>query len=178
MLFYYIGKCEVVYNDVLVIFVFNNNFFKCIIYNMDYFDKKHMPETLLSVLFVIYLVMGYRMPETVAVLIDSTIGKIVVVLAALMLFGYSNPVLGVLALLVAYQMIKGASVKTGMAGLEEYYPTEAKKWSPFTSTHQFPYTLEQEVVKNMTTQTFNTEYVKAPYRPTLDDTHDASYLSA
>jgi hypothetical protein len=144
---------------------------------MDYFDKKHMPELLLSVLFVIYLVMGYKMPQAVAVMIDSTIGKIVVVLAALMLFAYSNPVLGVLALLVAYQMIKNASVKTGMAGLEEYYPTEAKKWSPFTPTHQFPYTLEQEVVKNMTTQKFNTEYVKASYRPTLDDTHDASYLS-
>ena len=117
------------------------------------------------------------MPEAVATMIDSTIGKIIVVLVALMLFGYSNPVLGVLALLVAYQMIRGASVKTGMAGLEEYYPTEEKKWSPFSPAHQFPYTLEQEVVKNMTTQKFNTEYVKAPYRPTLDDTHDASYIS-
>ena len=144
---------------------------------MDYFDKKHMPELLLSVLFVIYLVMGYKMPGAVAGMIDSTIGKIVVVLVALMLFAYSNPVLGVLALLVAYQMIKNASVKTGMAGLEKYYPTEAKKWSPFTPTHQFPYTLEQEVVKNMTTQKFNTEYVKASYRPALDDIHDASYLS-
>jgi hypothetical protein len=122
--------------------------------------------------------MGYQMPEGVATMVDSTIGKIVVVIVALMLFAYSNPVLGVLALLVAYQLIKGASVKTGMAGLEEYYPTEAKKWSPFTPTHQFPYTLEQEVVKNMTTQKFNTEYVKAPFRPTLDDTHDASYLNA
>jgi hypothetical protein len=103
---------------------------------------------------------------------------VAVVLAALLLFAYSNPILGVLGLLVAYHMIRGASVKTGMAGLEAYYPTEAKKWSPFSPTHQFPYTLEQEVVKNMTTQTFNTEYVKAPYRPILDDTHDASYLSA
>lgn len=145
---------------------------------MDYFDKKHMPETILTLLFVIYLVLGYKMPEAVATMIDSTFGKIAVALAALMLFAYSNPVLGILALLVAYQMIKGASVKTGMAGLEAYYPTEAKKWSPFSPTHQFPYTLEQEVVKNMTTQTFNTEYVKAPYKPTLDDTHDASYLSA
>ena len=144
---------------------------------MDYFDKKNMPETILTVLFIIYLVMGYKMPECVATMIDSTIGKILVVLAALMLFAYSNPILGVLALLVAYQMIRGASVKTGMAGLEEYYPTEEKKWSPFTPTHQFPYTLEQEIVKKMTTQKFNTEYVKAPYRPTLDDTHEASYLS-
>ena len=148
---------------------------------MDYFstlfDKKNMPQLVLAVLFALYLVMGYQIPEGVATAIDSTIGKIIVVVVALMLFAYSNPVLGVLALLVAYQLIKGASVKTGMAGLEEYYPTEAKKWSPFTPTHQFPYTLEQEVVKNMTTQKFNTEYVKAPYRPTLDDTHDASPLS-
>jgi hypothetical protein len=146
-------------------------------YFRDLFTKKHMPELVLSALLALYLVMGYQVPEGVATMIDSTIGKIVVVVIALMLFAYSNPVLGILALLVAYQLIKGASVKTGMAGLEEYYPTEAKKWSPFTPTHQFPYTLEQEVVKNMTTQKFNTEYVKAPFRPTLDDTHDASPIS-
>jgi hypothetical protein len=147
---------------------------------MDYFstlfDKKNMPQLVLVVLFVLYLVMGYQVPEGVATLIDSTLGKIVVVVIALMLFAYSNPVLGILALLVAYQLIKSASVKTGMAGLEEYYPTEAKKWSPFTPAHQFPYTLEQEVVKTMTTQKFNTEYVKSPFKPTLDDTHDASPL--
>jgi hypothetical protein len=148
---------------------------------MDYFstlfDKKNMPQLVLSVLFVIYLVMGYKMPEGVATIIDSTAGKIIVVLIALMLFAYSNPILGVLALLVAYQMLKGASVKTGMAGLEQYYPTQQKKWSPFTPAHQFPYTLEQEVVKNMTTQKFNTDYVKMPFRPTLDDTHDAAPLT-
>jgi hypothetical protein len=148
---------------------------------MDYFstlfEKKNMPQLVLLVLFVIYLVMGYKMPEGVATMVDSTIGKIIVILVALMLFAYSNPVLGVLGLLVAYQILKSASIKTGMAGLEEYYPTEQKKWSPFTPTHQFPYTLEQEVVKNMTTQKFNTDYVKAPFSPTLDDTHDASYLN-
>lgn len=144
---------------------------------MEYFDKKHMPEMVLTILFVVYLVLGYKMPATIATLVDTTFGKIAVVIVALMLFAYSNPVLGVLALLVAYQMIKGASIKTGMAGLEAYYPTEAKKWSPFSPANQFPYTLEQEVVKNMTTQKFNTEYVKAPYRPTLDDTHDASPLT-
>ena len=146
-------------------------------YFKDLFTKKQTPELVLSILFVLYLVMGFHVPDGVATIIDTSIGKIVVVLVALMLFAYSNPVLGVLALLVAYQLIKGASVKTGMAGLEEYYPTEAKKWTPFTPTHQFPYTLEQEVVKNMTTQKFNTEYVKAPFRPLLDDTHDAAPLS-
>ena len=146
-------------------------------YFKDLLTKKHMPEFVLTALFVLYLVMGYQLPDAIANLIDTTLGKILVILIALMLFAYSNPVLGVLALLVSYQLIKGASNKTGMAGLEEYYPTEAKKWTPFTSTNQFPYTLEQEVVKKMTTQKFNTEYVKAPFRPTLDDTYDASPLN-
>jgi hypothetical protein len=143
----------------------------------DLFTKKNMPELVLVSLFVLYLVMGYQMPEQVATIVDSTIGKIVVVLVALMLFSHSKPILGILALLVAYQLIKSASVKTGMAGLEEYYPTESKKWTPFTPTNQFAYTLEQEVVKKMASQKFNTEYVKAPFRPILDDTHDAAPLS-
>ena len=139
---------------------------------MDYFsslfDKKNMPQLVLAVLFIIYLVMGYKMPSGVASAIDTTAGKIIVVLTALGLFAYSNPILGVLGLLVAYQLVKGASIKTGMAGLEEYYPTQQKKWSPFTPIHQFPYTLEQEVVKNMTTQKFNTSYVKSPFKPVLE----------
>ena len=141
------------------------------------FNKRHMPQLVLSFLFVIYLVLGYKMPENVASAVDTTVGKIIVVLAALMLFAYSHPFLGVLALFVAYQMINSASTKTGFAALDKYYPTEQQKWSPFTPAHQFPYTLEQEVVKTMTTQKFNTSYVKAPFRPILDDTHDASPLT-
>jgi hypothetical protein len=148
---------------------------------MNYFseltEKKNMPQTILAVLFVIYLVLGLRMPQMIAQFVDTTVGKVVVSIVALMLFAYSNPILGVLGLLVAYQIIRSSSVRTGMAALEEYYPTEEKKWTPFSAAHQFPYTLEQEVVKNMTTQKFNANYVKAPYRPALDDTHDAAPLS-
>lgn len=133
-------------------------------------------EIVLAAFFAIYLIMDYKVPECMAPLIDTLLGKLAIIGAALALFAYSNPILGILALLVAYQVIKHASISTGFAGLEEYYPTEAKKWSPFTPAHQFPYTLEQEMVKLMTTQKFNPEYVKAPFRPTLSDTHDASSL--
>jgi len=145
---------------------------------MEYFnellEKKNMPQLVLVVLFIIYLLMGYKTPDSVANMIDSTVGKIVVALFALLLFAYSNPILGVLGIFVAYQLVRGASIKTGMAALEEYYPTEEKKWSPFTPAHQFPYTLEQEMVKKMAPQKFNTNYVKATYKPTLDETYDAA----
>ncbi len=148
---------------------------------MEYIDKllekRNMSQLVLVILFIIYLILGLKMPDSVANLIDSNVGKIVVCLIALLLFGYSNPILGVLGIMVAYQLIKSSSEKTGMAALEQYYPTEEKKWSPFTPTHQFPYTLEQEVVKQMASQKFNANFVKAPYRPVLDDTHDASMIS-
>ena len=137
-------------------------------------EKRNMSQLVLVVLFIIYLLMGYKTPASVASMIDSTVGKIVVALIALLLFAYSNPILGVLGIFVAYQLVRGASIKTGMAALEEYYPTEEKKWTPFTPAHQFPYTLEQEMVKKMAPQKFNTNYVKATYKPTLEDTYDAA----
>ena len=139
-------------------------------------EKKTLPHTILAILFVIYLITGYKMPDNVADAIDTNIGKLVIVICALALFAYSNPILGVLGLFVAYKLIQTANVKTGMAAMEKYYPTEQKKWSPFNATNQFPYTLEQEVIKKMTTQKFNTNYVKTQWRPVLDDTYDAEYL--
>lgn len=143
----------------------------------DLFKKRNMAQLVLVILFIIYLVMGYETPEVMANLIDTPFGKVLVALFALILFGYSNPVLGVLGLVVAYRLIQSATAKTGLAALEEYYPTEEKKWTPFTPAHQFPYTLEQEMVKRMASNKFNATFVKAPYRPMLDDTHDASYLN-
>lgn len=140
------------------------------------FHRLHWPERILSVLFALYLILKFPLPAPVAEGLDTSLGKIAVMVVALFLMAYTHPVLGVLSLLVAYQLIYRASVQTGTAGLAEYYPTEEKKWSPFTPVHQFPYTLEQEMVKKMTTQNFNTEYVKAPFRPSLDDTHEATML--
>ena len=139
-------------------------------------EKKNMPQLALVILFIIYFIMGLKTPSSVATMIDSTVGKVVVALFALLLFAYSNPILGVLGIFVAYQLVRNASIKTGMASLEQYYPTEEKKWSPFTPAHQFPYTLEQEMVKRMAPQKFNTNYVKPTYKPMLEDIYDAEYV--
>ena len=141
-------------------------------------EKKNMSQLFLVILFIIYLVVDFKTPESVATMIDSQVGKVVVAVFALLLFAYSNPILGVLGIFVAFHLIKNASVKTGMASLEQFYPTEEKKWSPFTPQHQFPYTLEQEVVKKMAPQKFNTDYVKSNYKPLVEDTYDAAHVSA
>lgn len=147
---------------------------------MDYltslFEKKNMSELILAILFVIYLMMGKRTPDMVAKMVDNMIGKIIVVLIALYLFANHNPILGALGLLVAYQLVNMSSnvFQEGISDLSAYMPKEEKVWSPYSPAHQFSYTLEQEIVKKMASQKFNTNYVKAPYRPSLDDTHGAS----
>ena len=143
----------------------------------DLFAKKTSPQLILSILFIIYLAGNYKMNDLLATAVDSPFGKIIVVLVAIILFAYANPVLGVLGLMVAYRLVKSASAITGTSALAEYYPTEQKKWAPFTAIRQFPYTLEQEIVKKMTTQKFNPTYVKTKWRPVLDDTYDAQYVN-
>ena len=139
------------------------------------FNKDHMGEFVLSILIIIFCVMRLRIPSEIAMVVDSLVGRIVIILMVLYLFLHANPILAVIAAYAAFDLMRRSSTSSQYA--ESLQPSEQTKMSQFTAYNQFPYTLEQEVVKNMTTQTFNTEYVKAPYRPTLDDTHDASYLS-
>ena len=137
-----------------------------------------MGETLLTLLFIIYLLMGYKTPEPVANLVDTMVGKAVVFVVGVCLFVYTNPILAVLGLFVAFDLIRRSSAATGIDALKKYAPSEEKKSSQFTAFNQFPYTLEQEIVKKMAPiiQTSSTA-TKASYVPMLDNIYDATPLN-
>ena len=111
--------------------------------------KEHMGEFILVILMIIYLVMGFKTPDMVANLIDNIIGKVVVILVVIYLFMHANPILAVVAALVAFDLMRRSSETTGLGALQAYAPSEQKKMSQFTAFNQFPYTLEQEVVSKM-----------------------------
>jgi hypothetical protein len=142
----------------------------------DLFEQKNMGQTVLAILFVIYLIMGYETPDSLNEIIDSTYGKVAVVVLALVLFSFANPVLGVLGFLVAYMLITRASVSTGSYAVQHYIPTEKKKYSTMTKNNQFPYTLEQEIVKKMApvNKHNSTDSAAYSFKPMLDDLHDAA----
>ena len=118
-------------------------------YFSDLFKKENMGQVILVVLFLIYIIMGYKTPETVANVVDTMYGKLIVACIALALLACSNPILGVLGLFVAFLLVQRSTITTGSAALAAYYPTEEKKFSNLTAMNQFPYTLEQEVVSKM-----------------------------
>ena len=67
-------------------------------------------DLVLAVTFVIYLISNMKLPSFLEKLIDSTSGNIVVVIMALSVFKMFNPLVGVLALIVAYELMRRSSV--------------------------------------------------------------------
>jgi len=141
----------------------------------DLLKKENMGELVLAILFIIYLVMGFRTPEMVAGMIDTLTGKIVIFVIVIYMFLHSNPLLAVLALFVAFDLMRRSSVVTGIDALQRFAPSEKKRSSQFTAYNQFPYTLEQEVVAKMAPMVHaGNSLTAASYKPLLDNLYDAS----
>ena len=99
-------------------------------------------QLILGVIFVFYILLNIQTPAVLAGPIDNLFGKVLVVAVAAVIFMKTNPVIGVLGFVVAYQLIKTASVTTGTYAMRHYLPSENSK------------------LREM--QTFNAEQVQAP----------------
>jgi hypothetical protein len=142
------------------------------------FKKEHMGELILVILLIVYLILGLKTPEPVANIIDSLAGKIVIFIIVIYLFLHANPILAVLSLFVAFDLIRRSSLSTGLDALQKFAPSEEKKFSQFTAFNQFPYTLEQEVVAKMAPiMKPGVSITQASYKPLLENLHDASPLN-
>ena len=134
-------------------------------------------ELVLAILFIIYIILGLKTPEPIANLIDTLIGKIVIFIIVIYMFLYTNPILAILSLYVAFDLIRRSSITTGIDALQRFLPTEEHKSSQFSAFNQFPYTLEQEVVKKMVPMIQGGSTLSKPsYSPLLENYHDASSI--
>jgi hypothetical protein len=140
--------------------------------------KENMGELILVIIFILYLILGFKTPEPFASLVDSLVGKIVMFIIVIYLFMNCNPILAVLALFVVFDLTRRSSLTTGLGALQKYAPTEVKKMSQFTAYNQFPYTLEQEVVKKMAPIVKTGSSLTPPsYKPLLENLYDASPIT-
>jgi hypothetical protein len=138
------------------------------------FKKEHNGQLVLAILFIIYLILGYKTPEPFASMIDSIAGKIVIFMVVIYMFMHTHPVLAVLSLFVAFDLIRRSSLTTGIDALQKFAPSEEKKMSQFSAFNQFPYTLEQEVVKQMAPILRSGSTLSKPsYKPLLENLYDA-----
>jgi len=138
--------------------------------------KAKHPHTALLVVFIVYIVLNIKTHPKMAALVDTVYGNIVVVLMALAIFANTHPVIGVVALFAAYELIQRSSVTTGSAAISRYLPSEMKKGRHLSAFNQFPITLEEEVVRQMAPLVESSGPSHIEYKPAADDTHGAMDL--
>jgi hypothetical protein len=119
-------------------------------------------ETSTLVLFIIYIIFPFRTPAFLAGIINTPIGLITVLIVTLYLFFYTNPLLGVVYIFVAYELLRRSSLASGSPAdnyIVQYTPSEAKRAQEMVDMNpNRSITLEETVVSTMApAQTFNLE---------------------
>ena len=152
-------------------FLFKNKQFK----NILSFEKVH--QLVITFLLVLYLLLDIDTPMYLANLVDTTIGNIVVVVLALTLLFSSNIVVGLLAIIAAYELIQKSKKVTGNLYLKQVHNSEKIKVDMLNNYNNVPYTLEEEVVSKMAPLVHNNSMHSSNYKPVLNNLHDASSLN-
>jgi hypothetical protein len=146
--------------------------------SLPFLKKEHLRELFLGILFIIYLVLGLKTPEPLERFIQSIPGKIILLLIVGYLFIHANPIVAILGLYVAFHLISKSNLNFNTSAMQRFIPSESNKMSQFTAMNQFPYTLEQEVVKKMAPIVRSgSTLTPASYKPVMDNLYDASAIS-
>jgi hypothetical protein len=129
-------------------------------------------EIVLFVLFVAYLVFQPDTPKMLVPVVDNLFGTILIIAVALYLFLYQHPVLGILSIFVAYELIRRTSVKT--VAMLQYTPEQpAKDAEMLRMNPPKEKTLEETMVEKMA-PIGNGGVVLSDFSPVSENVHGAS----
>ena len=107
-------------------------------------------ELILFFIFVFYLVVPIDTPDLLSGMVDSPLGMLSMFILGVYLFFYSNPILAVVFVLFAYELLRRSSQKTGRQTIIQYTPSQQKKDSQMKAMNPpKKETLEEEVVDKM-----------------------------
>ena len=148
---------------------------------MELFNKLMKPNNrhhqLLLIVMVIYIMFNIQTPQLLASVIDNIYGNIGVLVVAVYLIMKVNPVVGIVALYAAYELIQRSSGMTGSAGIQKYLPSQLTQNKHLTAFNQFPITLEEEVVKQMAPLVETNGPSHLQYIPASDNTYSAMSIT-
>ena len=136
-------------------------------------------EMILAVLFVLYVVLPIEMPDMFAQLVDTTLGMVGVFALAVYMFFNVNPVLAVLFVFVAYELLRRSSSKTGKAVIMKHTPTQQKKDEKMKKMNPVKKeTLEEEMVDKLAPvgKSDIASYVSTSFSPVAEDVGGASIV--
>ena len=142
-----------------------------------YFTSLKTMEIGILILFVIYLIFDINPPESMAKHIDSPIGMAIVLITTLYMFISFNPVLGVVGIFVAYEVIRRSAAVNNRGAMLNFTPSQAKKDTELAQMNPpADQTLEEDMINKMAPigQSSMISYNTSEYKPVAHDTHGAS----
>ena len=132
-------------------------------------ENRH--QIVLGAVFLIYIVGNVPTPHILAEMVNTTIGNAIVIVLGLSMIAAANPVVGILGLVAAYELIRrSGGMSSAIAGI----PSEVTRLADMKKYNQYPKTLEEEVVQRMAPLVRHAPAPGANYKPVLDDIQDAA----
>jgi len=138
-------------------------------------------ESATLILFIIYIIFPFRTPVFLSGVINNPLGLITVLIVTLYLFFYTNPILGVVYIFVAYELLRRSSlVKSAGASdnyMIKYTPSEAQRTGEMVKMNpNHEITLEESVVATMApAQKFgNDPSIDTAFKPVVERLDGAS----
>ena len=138
-------------------------------------------DIILSLLFVVYLLIGTKTPLFIANGVNTMMGKFVLLFIAIFFFMYANPIVSVLLLIVIYELIirskqyVNTSYQQGLKSLAQFPVDTTLIYCPDNTMKEIPRTLEQDVVEQMAPLcSTNNQMLKASYKPMLESDGNAA----
>ena len=131
------------------------------------------------VIFVIYIIFPFKTPAFLLGTVNTPIGLVVLLIVTLYLFFYTNPILGVVYIFVAYELIRRSSlVRRGSADnymvrsspSEIQRAVEMEQMNPVRNV-----TLEEDVISKMApAQVFHENTIDSGFKPVAERVVGAS----
>lgn len=144
-----------------------------------YYNSLSKMEFGMLALFIIYLVMDIYPPELFASYIDTSIGMVGILLTTLYVFINYNPILGVVFLFVAYEIVRRSARVNNRVPMMMHTPSQARKDVEFALMNPGSATsLEEDIVQQMAPvgKSSLISYTMSEYKPVSTDIHNALSL--
>lgn len=144
-----------------------------------YFTSLSALEIGILILFVIYLVFDIYPTDSMAKYIDTPIGMSAILIVTLYMFMAFSPILGVISLFVAYEVIRRGALINNRVAMIQYTPTQIRKNTELAEMNPpQPTTLEEEMVQTMAPigRSSIISYQTSEFKPVAEDSHGASLV--
>lgn len=137
-------------------------------------------EMVIVAVFIIYLILPVETPEVLAFCVDSSLGMLAVFLIAVALFFHTHPILAVLFIFVAFELIKrSCKVTNKPVTIMEHTEDQIKKDQQMKKMNpEKKNTLEEEVVDKMAPVGHSEpiKFMSSTFQPVAEDVGSASKI--